>query len=468
MTARKRNTPASASNFHLTLKASSTSGVNKAPTSALRKVAYDLGLDSVDTKKGARVAVVYFHVPENISLPSINPLKLAQRCELRSTMNKKANGRTGQMLHLEVALPAFLEADDLTDLGEIIQKTFSEHFGAPAFGALHVDDGNPHLHSSIPLYEVVPRGGDYILGERIAHALRPAQRQALGLKKDRRSELIAFRKAVANRLGNAVVSHRLRFNHYLDFDGFQLSERWRQGYCTLAQQVQHAAQRGDVLFVCENATRAPTRKIGPARKYLSPESVVSEEAVTDSLDFRLCTEVAVNQVLGIAEQFEIDRPNWLRHLMYTHGVEMDFVTSENQRAKGVRFGFLHGPSFSGSELGAPLSTLKKRFQWTSIPSDSSQITLETQPDPAYVKKVRKTGIKCKDLFLESVQYVDRWARRLIAQAMENRKVMLEKFRRSPSDVLDLDQTDDGCLKSGQVSRPQSHVAVPAISERPRM
>ncbi|WP_159078895.1 hypothetical protein [Orrella marina] len=362
MTARKRNTPASASNFHLTLKASSASGVNKAPASALRKVVYDLGLDSVDTKKGARVAVVYFHVPENISLPSINPLKLAQQCEFRSTMNKKANGRTGQMLHLEVALPDFLEADDLIPLGEIIQKTFSEHFGAPAFGALHVDDGNPHLHSSIPLYEVVPRGGDYILGDRISHALRPAQRQALGLKKDKRSELIAFRKDVANLIGNAVVSHQLRFNHYLDFDALHVSERWRQGYCTLAQQVQHAAKRGDVLFVCENATRAPTRKNGPARKYLSQgESVVSKEAVMDSLDFRLCTEVAVNQVLGIAEQYKIDRPNWLRHLMYSHGVEMDFVTSENQRAKGVTFGFLHGPSFSGSELGVPLGTLKNAF-----------------------------------------------------------------------------------------------------------
>src|SRR5690606_14146738 len=94
MTIRTRHRPASASDFHVTMKASSASGVNKAPTSALRKVAYDLGLDSVDKKKGARVAVVYFHVPENISLPSINPLKLAHRCELRSTMNKKANGRT--------------------------------------------------------------------------------------------------------------------------------------------------------------------------------------------------------------------------------------------------------------------------------------------------------------------------------------------------------------------------------------
>src|SRR5699024_9501360 len=132
-----------------------------------------------------------------------------------------------------------------------------DSFQSPSYAALHIDVGNPHLHASVPLYQVRSRkNGDYVLTERIPHARRPEERAALGLPKSRATDLIALRKKVAHLIADflcqCLKDQRSTREQYHD------SERWRWGYLLLEQQLSKAAARGDVQFLVENMGREAT------------------------------------------------------------------------------------------------------------------------------------------------------------------------------------------------------------------
>ena len=201
--------------------------------------------------------------------------------------------------------------------------------------------------------------------------------------------------------------------------------------------------------------------MGPADNEYPDESVAPE------MDFRLCTEVAVTKVLQIAQDNHIDRADWVPRLMRGYGLDMSFPGPVNKQAKGVLFGFLAGPKFSGTKLGVPLSVLKKRFGWTSVPSSSGPVDEHTPPDRYYEEAVRKAGLKFKDLFLESLKYVQDWAHALISMAKKNRDALLMNLSTSTPSLITQAEDDAADVKErGHTNRSQGHGSV-VKPDRPR-
>jgi len=475
MTQRTRNTPSTASNFHMSLRKSCASGYDGNPSSALQKMRYDLGLWANDMSRTSRVVAVFVDgLKEELTLVR-DPLELARKCELRAVENKKANGRTTQMLHIDLALPTGLDHDTLMQLSSNINAVISEILKSPSWGCVHMDDGNPHLHASIPVYQIVRKNKDtYVLGGRIPHMLPKAERQKLNLPSDRRTDWNNLRMVIAYLISKYLWESYAR-TKTLSPEVFHLCDRWRCGYKKLYQQVLDAKNRGDIDFVLENAGRAPTKKRGPngkvaaanANRYVCADDVtnlqssaVSQESMIQQVDHRMVTKAGVINALKNAQQTGLTSPESIRrHLLDNYGLTMDFVGTVGKPAIGVIFGFSGDPiKYAGSKLELSLWKLKKLFNW----SESPKVMI-----PEGVPAARENS--GMNFFARAVQFANTWSRIDLNTAFSRGELLWEKFsslleehRNSISwekfhqEVNDLFKNAD----ESQQSNPQRHTSRP--------
>lgn len=394
---RARRAPGSASQFHLHVKKSRATGARKSPISSVNKVKYDLGLDEKG-QHADRVKVVLVDAPHGTPHAARNPLNMAAACEARARQSKFANGNTGQMLHLDAALPNNLSADRLAALTSDINKTIADQFGVPAYSGVHLDYGNFHIHSSIPLYEVHDDGnGGFTLGDRIDHAKRPSDREALGLPRSPAAELRELRRDIASLIADAVADETPDDSH--------IAERWRYGYLSLPQQVEQAAHRGDVEFVLDNISRDATRKEGPKGGFSKSDprrdaavaynQIAGKPSGTPAPE--LITQTLAQRVIQLAQKAEIDTPEQFRMLARDHGLSVAWAPSkEGDGVQGVTFAVAGGPRIAGRRLGASLGVLQKKLGWSERPGYRRFAPRKGSEWDEYQTKIEAASIKPSD------------------------------------------------------------------------
>lgn len=403
---RARRAPGSSSQYHLHVKKSRASGATKSPVSSVNKVKYDLGLDEKDPHTD-RVKIVLIDAPEGTPHPARNPLTMAAACETRAHQSKFANSHTGQMTHIDTALPNNLSADRLATLASDINKTISEQFKAPTFSGVHLDYGNFHIHSSLPLFEVHDDGrGGFYLGDRIDHAKRPDEREALGLPRQPAGELRELRQKIAHLIADSVAEEltdqpdREQAHH--------TAERWRHGHLTLGQQVEKAAARGDVQFVLDNLNRDATRKEGPRphsgsfsksdpkREQTEAYNAEAGKPITTPAP-ELITRTLVSRVVDLAQKAEIDTPEGFRMLARDHGLSVHWSAAKGgEGVQGVTFSVASGPRVAGQRAGASLGTLQKKLGWAERPTYRRFAPRKGDEWDAYQEKIKSAGIKPAD------------------------------------------------------------------------
>lgn len=385
-TARGRRAPRSASQFHLTKKYSNRVGKNKAPTSALKKLAYDFRIALVDsqgkkvppgTSKKDDLAYSYVAAAAGTPADALDLAKLAQ--EAQRTAGRQANSR--QMSHTDIALPFELSDDGKRELVRAISDhTHTAMDGVPVFAAMHLPhDGNNnyHLHLSHPLRQIEAVGDDgaFRMTDRIMFEQRPAIREAAGLAKSNRDDLKAYRQDIANIIADA-----------LEAEGHdpQLIERWRHGHLTLAQQVEQAAKRGDVEFVIDNHSRSATRHEGPAAHHGQHQNEASKHNADTGIDAAILTRSMINQVLETAQRLGIGEPEHLRMLSRDMGLLLHW--SKDRKAnnvQGIQWQIINGPRLSGSAAGCSLGDLKRRMQWVEVPAHKLKTDRQGESFEAY-------------------------------------------------------------------------------------
>lgn len=393
---RARRAPSSASQFHLHVKKSKASGSGKAPASSVSKIKYDLGLGENDPQRD-RVKIAFVLAPIGTPSGACDPLAMAAACESRSRQSKYANANTGQMLHFDTALPNGLSLERLAALAGDINQRISGRFGVPAYSGVHLDDGNFHIHSSVPLYEILDDDeGGFTLGDRIDHAKRPADREALGLPRSPAGELRALRQEIANIIADAVAEEHPEAPH--------LAERWRHGHLTLALQVERAAQRGDVQFVLENLNRDATKKEGPppGAWRASPTSERRNIAISHNKQAgkvsgvpgpELITKTLVNRVIDLSQKARIDTPEGFRMLARDHGLSVHWAAAKNgEGVQGVILSVAGGPRIAGRRLGASLGVLQKKLGWAEKPEYRRSAPHKGDEYETYLIKLKNAGI----------------------------------------------------------------------------
>lgn len=368
------------------------------------------------------------------------------------------------MMHFTVALPDMLDQPSKVALVCEINKNISECFDSPSYGAVHSDPGNPHLHASIPMYQVIPTPQGYELGQRINHGLRPEERLAAGLERSRVNELTQIRQRVAHLIADAVHHHFVMLGHE-DAKPHHVAERWRWGFEALEVQVQRAAARGDVDFVRDNALREPTRKRGLKNRSdrMEPDMFAADhsgcapkEPKPTEPSIRLYTQIAVKRVLQLAQKAQIRKPRWLRRFMHEHGIGMDFVGTQDKPARGVVFGFFDGPRFSGSKLGVSIFNLKKLFGWSVNPISSGLIEKAEHPGTQYDEQLRALGIVPKDLFSYAVLYANKWSENLQSIAIQKTSHQIDSVDSQGDTQLSAHptETEQSKAKMEQDNRPE--------------
>lgn len=418
---RSRRAPASASQFHLHVKRSNRAGSRRAPSSAVSKILYDLGLDKPGAD--ARVSGLFVNLPSDCPELAADALLMAQACEARAAKEKYANSRTGQMLHFDIALPNFLDAHRQAALAKQINESLSEALQVPSYAAVHDDRGNVHLHASLPLYAVQEDGaGGYALGDRIMHAQRPEIREAAGLSRSPSSELAAIRAIVANLIADSVSEQLANEPPHIST---HIVERWRFGHFKLEQQVIRAAERGDIEFVEQNGQRDPTKKEGPgARRYWSEQSrderrhsaKSHNESTQDGVEN--ITKAAVQHALRLADAAKIDDPELLRQFLNDQGITMRYVGTPGQKARGVTYQLSDGPTLAGRTLGASLGGLKRRYKWTDAPAYRRNLRLTNEQQRQYRDALSRSQISPTNLADAAPAAVQRRAEKLREQAAQ--------------------------------------------------
>lgn len=417
---RSRRAPASASQFHLHVKRSNRAGSRRAPSSAVSKILYDLGLDKPGAD--ARVAGLFVCLPDDCPQLADDALLMAQACEMRAAQEKYANSRTGQMLHFDIALPNFLDAHRQAALAKQINESLSEALNVPAYAAIHDDQGNVHLHASLPLYNVIADGDGYVLGDRIMHAQRPAIREAAGLPKSKASELAAIRTTVANLIADSIAEQLANEPPHISK---HLVERWRCGHFKLEEQVIRAAQRGDIEFVEENAERDPTKKEGPgARRDWSKRSrderrhgaKSHNENVHDGVES--ITKASVQRALRLADAVQINDPELLRQFLREQGITMRWTGTPGKKARGVTYQLEDGPVLAGRNLDASLGDLKRRYKWTDAPAYRRNLRLTNEQQLQYQDALSRSQIRPTNLADAAPAAVQRRADKLREQAAQ--------------------------------------------------
>lgn len=393
---RARRAPSSASQFHLHVKKSKASGAGKAPVSCKSKVLYDLGLGENDPHQD-RVKVAFVSAPPDTPNAARDPLRMADACLKRARRSKYANSRTGQMLHFDAALPNNLTLDRLARLAGDINQKISDQFNAPAYSGVHLDYGNFHIHSSVPLYEIHGDGKNgFTLGDRIDHAKRPSEREALSLPRSPAGELRELRRHIANLIADAVAEEHPDDPH--------TAERWRHGHHTLARQVEEAARRGDVQFVLDNLNREATRKEGPppGAWRATPPGGRRQEAIEHNKQAgkpasvpapELITRTLASRVIHLAEKAQIDKPEEFRMLARDHGLSVAWVPSKEGGVQGVTFAVAGGPRIAGRRLGASLGVLQRQLQWDGRPSYRRFAPKNGDEHDEYIRKIEAADIK---------------------------------------------------------------------------
>lgn len=418
---RSRRAPASASQFHLHVKRSNRAGSRRAPSSAVSKILYDLGLDKPGAD--ARVAGLFVHLPNDCPQLATDALLMAQACEARAAREKYANSRTGQMLHFDIALPNFLDAHRQAELAKQINESLSEAPNVPAYAAIHDDRGNVHLHASLPLYAVISDGEDgYALGDRIMHAQRPEIREAAGLPRSPAGELATIRATAANLIADSVAEQLANEPPHIST---HIVERWRCGHFKLEEQVIRAAQRGDIEFVEQNAQRDPTKKEGPgARRDWSEQSrderrqsaKSHNENVRDGVENT--TKASVQRALRLADEAQIDDPELLRQFLREQGITMRYVGTPGQKARGVTYQLSDGPRLAGRSLSASLGDLKRRYKWTDAPAYRRNLRLTNEQQRQYQDTLSRSQIRPTNLADAAPAAVQRRANKLREQAAQ--------------------------------------------------
>lgn len=402
---RARRAPGSASQYHMHAKKSRASGAGKSPVSSVNKIKYDLGLDEKDPHTD-RVKIVLIDAPDGTPHAAKNPLAMAQACEERARQSKFANSHTGQMMHIDTALPNNLSADRLATLTSSINKTISEQFGVPSYSGVHLDYGNFHIHTSVPLYQVHDDGrGGFYLGDRIDNAKRPDEREALGLPRQPAGELRELRQKIAHLIGDAVADELK--DHPDREQAHHTADRWRHGHLTLPQQVEKAAARGDVEFVLDNLNRDATRKEGPRPQASFAKSDPKREALEAHNKEagkpsavpgpELITRTLVNRVIDLAQKAGIDTPESFRMLARDLGLNVHWSPSkEGGGVQGVTFSVAGGPRVAGQRAGASLGTLQKKLGWQERPEYRRFAPRKGPEWDEYQKKIQAAGIKPGD------------------------------------------------------------------------
>lgn len=397
---RARRAPGTASQFHLHAKKSKASGAGKAPVSCVNKVKYDLGLDEKD-RHADRVKIAFASAPPGTPNAARDPLAMADACFERARRSRYANSHTGQMLHLDAALPNDIPPDRLARLAGDINQKISERLKVPAYSGVHLDHGNFHIHSSVPLYEIHDDGqGGFTLGDRIDHAKRPGEREALGLPRSPAGELRELRQDIANLIADAVRD--------VYPDDPHMAERWRHGHRTLPQQVEEAARRGDVRFVLDNLNRDATKKEGPrpqkadfAKSDPKRQAVEAHNAEVGKRSAvpgpELITRTLVHRVVDLAQKAQIDTPEGLRMLARDHGLSVHWSAAKGgEGVQGVVFSVNGGPRIAGRRLGASLGVLQKKLGWQERPKYRRFAPRKGHEHDAYLKKVQEAGIHSGD------------------------------------------------------------------------
>lgn len=419
---RARRAPTSASQFHLHVKKSKSSGVGRAPVSCVGKIKYDMGLGENDPYQD-RVKAAFVSAPAGTPAAARDPLRMAEACFERARRSKYANANTGQMLHIDSALPNSLSPDRLAQLSGDINQKISDRFGVPAFSGVHLDYGNHHIHASVPLHEVLDDGeGGFTLGDRIDHTKRPSEREALGLPRSPAGELRELRQDIAGLIADAV-----RDEHP---DDPHMAERWKHGHQTLSTQVEEAAKRGDVAFVLENISRDATKKEGPPPSAwrAAPSNARRDAAVEHNRSAgkpssvpapELITKTLVNRLIDLAQKAQIDTPEGFRMLARVHGLHIHWALSkEGKGVQGVTFSVQGGPRIAGRRLGASLGVLQKKMRWAEKPEYQRFPPKRGDEFDAYMKRVTDAGIRPTDLSNNAIKITLQRLEKLEKQAQE--------------------------------------------------
>ncbi|MFT0850464.1 hypothetical protein VRY85_06750 [Achromobacter sp. F4_2707] len=383
----KRRAPSSSSQFHFNRKYSNRKGQGGrfTPTSALRKIRYDFGMDERDDGR-----VDFIHVSHSHNTPrlALDPELVA--IEAERTAGRQSNSR--QMSHDTIALPDRMTTEGRRKLAIEISDAIREKMdGVPVFFAIHQPDAgkrNWHMHLSHPLREIISTGDDgFKMGDRILYEQRPAIRAAAGLPKTNHSELRQLRASIAGLIADALAKEGMPHHH---------CERWRHGHLQLHQQVEKAAERGDVDFVLDQMYRDPTKKEGLDTSKWKGGSDDSrrDAAILHNHEIKrmtgievpqseLVTKAAVQYVLTRAEKANIKDPELLRQLMRDHGIKMSWNQNKQGRASGVSFQLSDGPKITGKSAGASLPTIKKRLGLPNTFKAPQRLRLSEEQKEAY-------------------------------------------------------------------------------------
>lgn len=454
---RARRAPATASQYHFHAKKSRASGAGKSPMSARAKLEYDLGVDEKDKHKD-RVKAVFVSVPEGQPASVKDPLRMADACHMRARQSKYANSNTTQMFHFDTALPNFLTDDQQTRMAEQVNAHISKKFNVPAYSGLHADPDNVHLHSSIPLYEILSdRAGGYRLGNRIDHAKRPSERKALGIAKSPAGELRELRQDIANLIAD-VVADELK-DHPDHEAAHHTAERWRHGHLKLSQQVEKAAARGDVQFVFDNLNRDATRKEGPRPQSgtFSKSDPKREQAEAYNLEAgkpsatpapELITRTLVNRVVDLAERAGIDTPESFRMLARDMGLLVHWSLSKEGGVQGVTFSVSGGPRVAGQRVGASLGTLQKKLSWQERPEYRRYAPRKGQEWDEYQEKIESAGIRPADSSDKAIKVtLDRLAK------LEEQALKVAKAKETPKTAPAAPLVESAPAKGAQKVEP---------------
>lgn len=392
-------TPATASRFHHNTKYSNKAGAHRAPTSATSKVAYDFALNDRDNE--SRVDFQFVSAAPGTPKKALDPILMAREAE--RTAGRQANCR--QMAHSTVALPGDLSPAGRRALAQRIADEVRKRMdGVPVYGAVHAPDpgsDNWHVHLSHPIRHVKKIDDEnFELGQRILYEQRPTARLDAGLPKTNHSDLREMRAAIAGHIADQLCQDGFDF-HY--------AERWRQGHLTLGEQVERAAERGDVDFVCENFGRDPTKKEGPstARWRDSSSDHTRSDAIAHNADAKvqspeepgpqMLTRTLLNAVLHQANKVGLVEPEQFRMLARDYGLSVTWVRRQGQgrQVQGVQFAIKGGPTLSGRQVGIPLGRLAQKLNWEKSPAYVRHPERSGPLWDAYVNAVQAAGIPLK-------------------------------------------------------------------------